>query len=57
MTYESAGHKIQIDFLMLREAVCCLVTNVEVIVAEECVSQHHIVVKDQTLGGVRRVKK
>lgn len=56
-TYESGGHRSQIDFLMVRKGDQRLVKNVKVIVGEECVSQHRLVIGDLTLGSSRSAKK
>ena len=44
ITYHSADNRSMIDYLMVRKADRCLVKDVKVILSEECVTQHRMVI-------------
>ena len=46
ITYQSGDNRSMIDYLMVRKTVRCLVKGVKVILSEECVPQHRMVIVD-----------
>ena len=57
VTYQSGEVTTQIDYLLYRRSFRRHVTNVKVILGEECASQHRLVVGDFTITAPRQKKQ
>ena len=57
ITYSSAGHSIQLDYILYRKSFSNVVSNMKIIPNEECVKYHHQVVMCEFTTHIPCVKK
>ena len=57
ITYASSDHETQVDYILFRKGLCKHIRDVKVILGEECLTQHRLLVCIFKIAAVPRVKR